>query len=56
MKLIRKGQGRWVSGKENSKQLSEFAHAIFGIATPNFNDQLDCSFCTTTKKNYNTFK
>ena len=40
MHMIRKGQVRWVSGKQDSKQGRDFIHTIFGIAAPNFNDQL----------------
>jgi len=40
MHMIRKGQVRWVSGKQDSKQGRDFIHTIFGISAPNFNDQL----------------
>ena len=40
MHMIRKGQVRWVSGKEDNKQGRAFIHTIFGISAPNFNDQL----------------
>ena len=40
MHMLRKGQVRWVSGKEDSKQGSDFIHTIFGISASDFNNQL----------------